>query len=131
MSFLSSPTALDSHFHLDRLATQKKWIWEETIERLRLPLGAPQAHPVIISGGTMVFCDPPMYNRLPFLAEEFASAVGIHPRRIQEFTEERALQLKNILAQDWVAGLGEVCLDRIEPPQTCPVQEEILLSPGD
>ena len=126
MSFLSPFTVYDSHFHLDRLASKKNWTWEETIGRLSLPLGAPPAHPVILSGGTMVFCDPPMYDKLPFRAAGFASAVGIHPRRIQEFTEKRALQLKNILAQDWVAGLGEVGLDRVEPPQTWPVQEKIL-----
>ena len=126
MAFLGTFKAFDSHLHLDRLAWRKQWTWEEAAERLGSSSGTPPDHPVNLSGGVMVFCDPESYDKLPFTREAYTCAVGIHPKKVPELTEKRAGQLRQLLERPEVKAFGEVGLDRQTPPETWKKQEEVL-----
>ncbi len=118
--------AFDSHFHVDRLASALDQTWDKTLGTLSLPANIPVKHQVNLVGGVMVFCDPDKYHRLPVMYPTFTSAIGVHPKKVHQFTARRAVQLKSLLKARYVRALGEVGLDHSTHPDTWPRQQEVL-----
>ena len=120
------PVGFDSHFHLDR---SSDWILKKpdgTLEEL-LAVEVDQAQcPVDVRGGVAVFCDPETYPEVFPRVPGFGSAVGIHPKKVAEFSNSHLDILEELLRKDGVVALGEVGIDHTAPKNTWQRQEEVL-----
>ena len=108
---------LDSHCHLDRLGIKvglsvAKNCLAEFLS-CRLPMGGPF---VKVDGVVANFCDPHTYPTAEqvkrLVTEGAAVAVGIHPKKVKQLSDEKFAELKGLLDMPEVTALGEVGIDQ-------------------
>ena len=121
----AGPVAFDSHFHLDR---SSRWILHKddgTLEELLEARSGVQPA-VDVQGGVAVFCDPDCWPNQFGIMPGFGAAVGVHPKKATEFTDEHFSTLEELLKREGVVALGEVGLDHTVDESMWQRQEEVL-----
>lgn len=108
------PEGFDSHFHLDR----SRWSLgapEASVEDLCRMIKPDRDHSVRLTGGVAVFCDPGTYpseEEMQHLRSQgYAVAIGLHPKRVDSYTDEDYRAFEEHVTRPEVAALGEVGLD--------------------
>ena len=123
----SLPMAFDSHFHVDRLAAT---VGGSALDIERLVQQITEVAPVnrtILSGGVLVYCDPKTYDKVPLQAQpKWRVAVGIHPKKVKEFTAEKQRYFNTLHKNPRVGALGEVGLDYSDPNLNREDQKRLL-----
>lgn len=91
--------AMDSHCHLDRMASVLHQTWDKTLRSLSCPTEVPVQTPVNLVGAVLVFCDPDQFYRLPLrnIPPRFVTAVGVHPKKVHQVTPAVMEQLSAII----------------------------------
>ena len=106
---------LDSHSHLDRMCQQLFGGAMDTrigaAAVLAQDPGPTPRVPAILDGGVMVFCDPPTWPVYVTPTDRWVTAVGIHPKLVRDYTDERQKTLRRLLANPAVKAIGEFGLD--------------------
>ena len=63
----------------------------------------------------MVFCDPETRLAIPLMDRRWKIAVGVHPRKVRECSEDYVSNIRTLLnSNPLVKALGEIGLDRTE-----------------
>ena len=105
-------TAIDSHFHLDRLCSRLK-IGVDYQLALKKAKPEKKEDQVEVLGAVAVFCDPWSYPTSDMVQElrkqGVVSVIGLHPGRVN--VKGAIKLLKRALEECEVVGLGDVGLD--------------------
>lgn len=122
-------SAFDSHFHLNR-TSQRIWgtvagKYPQDFIKYALSENIP-SHKVNVIGGVLNYSEPSNYKNIPIPSGNWKIAVGVHPKRVSELTEDRFQQLQQLMKCSTIAALGEVGLDRTVPFQEWRIQEAAL-----
>nr|XP_022307697.1 flocculation protein FLO11-like [Crassostrea virginica] len=123
------PRAFDSHFHFDRSCFKIWGTTEGKVPEDLIRFGQAEclpAHPVQLIGGVAVFSEPSNYDLIPSQPQKWYLAVGVHPKHVEELTDQRFSQFQSLLKRPAVHALGEVGLDRTVPAAVWRRQEAIL-----
>ena len=123
------PRAFDSHFHFDRSCFKIWGTTEGKVPEDLIRFGQAEclpAHPVQLIGGVAVFSEPSNYDLIPSQPQKWYLAVGVHPKHVEELTDQRFSQFQSLLKRPSVHALGEVGLDRTVPAAVWRRQEAIL-----
>ena len=107
------PDGFNSHFHLDRSRTALRRI--ATVEDLCRMVQADPDYRFNLTGGVAIFCDPPTYPSQEEVRElkevGYVTAIGLHPKRAQDYRDEDYVAFQRCLEYEGVSVLGEVGLD--------------------
>jgi len=120
--------AIDSHMHVDRLATRLtgspkcQWVGE----LLSVEGRVKPRNPVDLRGMVAVYCDPETYPEQLPLDPCVRMAQGVHPRKVHHFTVARERHFLSLLSDPRVVALGEMGLDVTEGQVTLKEQEQFL-----
>ena len=112
-----TPSAFDSHFHLDRTAYKLWGRHTSTVDEL-LRSSVRTGHPnlrILLVGGGAVYSEPNTYPKSSTLKGNMKLAMGVHPKHVEELTTERFLTLQQMVRTPEVAAIGEIGLDRTVP----------------
>ena len=127
------PIVIDSHFHLDRTLGRLRLPANGTLRDILQAVPVPPSEQVSVTRSVAVYCDPKTYpspERLLYLEEGIAVAVGIHPRHASSLKKDRLTgvleTLKPLLDHPRVKAVGEVGLDRTEPVEAWSSQLMLL-----
>ena len=115
----------DAHCHLDRLWAASRvdgWTVEVVTRGIR---GASQR----LVGICTSYCDPetwPSWDALTALHPNVDVAVGFHPKKVGQFSEEKCRELESLLSHPRVKALGEVGVDHSKGLETAAAQTHVL-----
>ncbi|KAK3100705.1 hypothetical protein FSP39_024047 [Pinctada imbricata] len=76
-----------------------------------MPEGREPYVPVKLVGGVAVYSEPENYPQEITHLPPWYAAVGVHPKHIQELTEDKFNELRTLLQSPGVSALGEIGLD--------------------
>ncbi|XP_021350274.1 uncharacterized protein LOC110448384 [Mizuhopecten yessoensis] len=106
--------AFDSHFHLDRTRYRLRLEANASVKDVQEVMATESGDYLVqVSGGVVVYCDPPTYpseeeiNEL--VQDGFRVVVGVHPKIIA--APQAIEHLTWLLTLPGVAGLGEIGID--------------------
>lgn len=121
--------AFDSHFHLDRTRLQLFGPTSnaEPEDLLEYKMKKPPAMPVNVVGGVIVFSEPWNYPKEFKFDSIWKVAIGLHPKKIDQFSEDICRKMANLMKEPRIAALGEIGLDRrTDTPEQYLHQEKIF-----
>ena len=122
--------AMDCHFHLDRTSNK---IWNscqnkspEDIISYISGNGAPRL-PVSVEYGVVVYSEPRNYPSNLNFGKQWAVAVGVHPKHVDEMDDQKFLELRRLLDFPCVSALGAIGLDHTVPLDKWRTQEKVFM----
>lgn len=127
----TSPMAVDSHFHADRLRKAAKVLDVGIDEILSLGIVKP-GRKIRLAGAVANFCDPdwfPSSNDIALFPPKVIVSVGIHPKhaaRSHRYIADSLDRLSSLLACPNVSAVGEVGLDHSMKEVYWPDQMSLL-----
>ena len=77
-------------------------------------------------GAVAVYCDSDEFPSILPTDPNLRIAIGVHPKKIQQFTPALQEHFSALLANTRVVAMGEIGLDMTEPRNTWPFQQEIF-----
>ncbi|XP_053376746.1 putative deoxyribonuclease TATDN2 [Mercenaria mercenaria] len=124
--------AIDCHFHLDRtgsrvLKKSHKLSPDDLLTQiLEFRQVVSPLVPVRLLGMVANFCDPDSYPTLFPSDSRLKISIGLHPRKVREFSQKLLSDLVGILNNPATVGLGEIGLDWTEPRITRSTQIQVF-----
>ena len=123
------PEGMDSHCHLDR--TRKALNQPNaSVEDICASIRPDQDYRFRLTGGVVVFCDPPTYPTREEIQElrnqGFTIAIGLHPKYVDTYAEADFAAFQQCLSCPEVSVLGEVGLDYTANPSMLGLQHMVL-----
>jgi Tat protein secretion system quality control protein TatD with DNase activity len=111
----AEPEAFDSHFHLDRLRTMLKLPSSASLQDALKMVLAEESHRVHLVGVVANFCDPPTWptgqDVMELGKQGIRVAIGFHPKKAAQCTDELLARFKYLLQLPGVVGFGEIGVD--------------------
>ncbi|XP_071117982.1 uncharacterized metal-dependent hydrolase YcfH-like [Haliotis cracherodii] len=126
-----SPQAIDAHCHLDRLQLRQfgKYLESRSLEDTLKP--GPQQHPdrsFQLVSVVSVHCDPGTYPKVTGQDTRIHHAIGLHPKKADQFNQAIKEKICHLLKQPQVVALGEIGIDQSTPPASWVRQREVFQS---
>lgn len=124
------PEGFDSHFHLDRLQGVMRMPGAKLPE-IHEVIGTPSpSWQVKLVGAVANFCDPATYPSEELVRtlhqEGLYVTIGLHPKDVNDVTDEVMRRMETLLDMPEVVGLGEVGIDHSVPPRFWGNQQRVL-----